>query len=762
MKRICWTFAVMLIMGYVPVAMAADEFPDPCTKEKITEKKCEVDFASLTPGEDGEQAQVQRFAESGLDLKDLARPPVEDELKDENKNYLEPNHPSPQPDVPMSNWRKYTGVPNVDKVGDIDEETRKDQYGEYVFELKTLLPVTAPELIETTYVRTPQALFPKVDPWIRPPGTNMLPLVNRELLNDKGDEIPNTLPSTKTKPYNLHDGYPKATRINPLSPIEDLRYILEEVYELLTGRAYKSFYEALSEDTAAQAITQSLQALSKQNITDNASKIRHLLRWAIDTIEGNDGPGSKVPDDRAYKGFALLNHSGHKRVRCVEPVYDAAGKIVGGNVDVHQIWYGGRIQSDTMFVDFGWQYLSGEDTFLSAEENGYGGRRCDNGKNPPPIPPNKPWTVTYTIDALHASRDDFAPTGMFFDCPSQLQAGASGYDCPAPDVELAPGDIKWKKKELPTGFAMDQSFFPMADGTRTIFKIKMAPPMYYKLTYTWGWRQHPPRAQAMENAHQGVPPQSPKPIVKHEFDTFGDDPSAAIAKISDLAPAKRMWTAFQWIDDAVSRIDQLPEDEYGDSKIVKRGWRVKLLGHLLDVRNAYLDWLDRTKLPSGFTPDPGGDLTMLFINNTMYGEFTEGGLKFHDWRKRITSDDDKTSGPTKVYNNNKLKLTLINADYFSHGYVNVDFGGLRGWENQFKPSIKTGGAGSFFTFGRFYHRPNVVPGSLSVAGATKDSEGTVTPGVHRIMIEYNFDPSRRLRFYQFDPLHHDVAIYSVH
>jgi hypothetical protein len=29
-------------------------------------------------------------------------------------------------------------------------------------------------------------------------------------------------------------------------------------------------------------------------------------------------------------------------------------------------------------------------------------------------------------------------------------------------------------------------------------------------------------------------------------------------------------------------------------------------------------------------------------------------------------------------------------------------------------------------------------------------------------IELNYDPSRRLRFYQFDPFHHDVAIYSVH
>jgi len=38
----------------------------------------------------------------------------------------------------------------------------------------------------------------------------------------------------------------------------------------------------------------------------------------------------------------------------------------------------------------------------------------------------------------------------------------------------------------------------------------------------------------------------------------------------------------------------------------------------------------------------------------------------------------------------------------------------------------------------------------------------VKPSVHRVWIQYNFDPGRRLRFYQFDPLHHDVAIYSIH
>jgi hypothetical protein len=31
-----------------------------------------------------------------------------------------------------------------------------------------------------------------------------------------------------------------------------------------------------------------------------------------------------------------------------------------------------------------------------------------------------------------------------------------------------------------------------------------------------------------------------------------------------------------------------------------------------------------------------------------------------------------------------------------------------------------------------------------------------------VRIQFNYDPSRRLRFYQFDPVHHNVAIFSVH
>jgi hypothetical protein len=35
-------------------------------------------------------------------------------------------------------------------------------------------------------------------------------------------------------------------------------------------------------------------------------------------------------------------------------------------------------------------------------------------------------------------------------------------------------------------------------------------------------------------------------------------------------------------------------------------------------------------------------------------------------------------------------------------------------------------------------------------------------GLQKVQIIYNYEPSRRLRFYQFDPVHHDVAVFSLH
>ena len=158
----------------------------------------------------------------------------------------------------------------------------------------------------------------------------------------------------------------------------------------------------------------------------------------------------------------------------------------------------------------------------------------------------------------------------------------------------------------------------------------------------------------------------------------------------------------------------------------------------------------------------------------------------------------------------KLKIQLLNGDYFLHAYVPVDFGGLRGWENIYQNTLPLGGAGPLFTFGRAYWwvhsagggpipipvatRP---PESLGNASATDDmahgkalmrgkhgnrndrgdyaegswggliqevTDATTAEGIgeHYVEITLNYEPSRRLRMYQFDPLHHDVAIWSMH
>jgi len=330
--------------------------------------------------------------------------------------------------------------------------------------------------------------------------------------------------------------------------------------------------------------------------------------------------------------------------------------------------------------------------------------------------------MVYTVDVLNRGKDDFSPFAMYFAVP-------------------------WIPPAMPTpyGVAMDQSFFPIEDGTRTVFRIKMAPARFYNLTYTWGWRVHPPRAQVIENANKRAcvatsPAGAPCPtLVDWEVNVFGAHPRAseeaklaAIAKIGDLDPAKRMWRALRAARDAAAKKDWL---------------RVAALA--ADGHDAFLDWRNRTELPHGVKPDPDSDLTLLYVNNTLYGQFFDGGVfNFPRWEERGTT----------------LKVTVYNGDYFEHGYQNVDFGGARGWENQFKSSVKVGGSGCWFTFGRAYWWMNLPgPNVFTIPPATPGTAGKPdTLGMHKFVITYNYDPSRRLRFYQFDPLHHDVAIYSVH
>jgi hypothetical protein len=224
-------------------------------------------------------------------------------------------------------------------------------------------------------------------------------------------------------------------------------------------------------------------------------------------------------------------------------------------------------------------------------------------------------------------------------------------------------------------------------------------------------------------------------LIWWETSVFGLEPSkteetklAAIAKIGDLAPEKRMWKALR----------QAQKDtESGDL--------VSVLKSTLEAKDAFIrDWRWRTRLPKGVEIDKDSDLTLLYVNNTIYAQFTTRDMiAFPKWQKRGA----------------EFKVTLYNGDYFDHGYQNVDFGGARGWENQFKSSVKAGGSGCWFTFGRTYFSMN-IPSVIRVPAATKGNPDKL--GMQKVQITFNYEPSRRLRFYQFDPMHHDVAVFSAH
>src|SRR4029079_17737028 len=132
---------------------------------------------------------------------------------------------------------------------------------------------------------------------------------------------------------------------------------------------------------------------------------------AIYILEGNDVP------NRAYSGFPLLHYTGPLKYQQVTPTYDAHGKVTGGNVDVHQVWYDNHIESDTSLLD-------------------------------PTLVDEVPWTITYTLDVLDRGKDDFSPFVMYFDAP--------------PQTPFVPGCFG------PLNVGMDQTFFPIEEGTRTV------------------------------------------------------------------------------------------------------------------------------------------------------------------------------------------------------------------------------------------------------------------------------------------------------
>ncbi|MCA9469473.1 MAG: hypothetical protein KC643_29080, partial [Nitrospira sp.] len=329
--------------------------------------------------------------------------------------------------------------------------------------------------------------------------------------------------------------------------------------------------------------------------------------------------GNPVPD-RVYSGIPMIHYSGPNKVKKVVPIKDAEGKVIGGNVVIHQVWFDTHIESDTAFLD-------------------------------PSEVQDVPFTVTYIVDTLNKGHEDFSPMQMYFDDPKVLGMA----------VPLV---------------TMDMTFFPMEEGTRTTYELKMAPGRFFNLTYHWGWRQHPPRVQVTENALKVAMGMT---LPEWESSTFGDNPrasqatkEAAIAMIGDLAPSKRMWSGLR--------------------RLQHTGYNPLVMA---EIERAFEQWQDRNQLPDGVEADPNADVTLFYVDNTIYGQMKD--YVIHDAQAELSKW--KLRGTT-------VKIKLINGDYFPHAYVAVDFGGLRGWENTFQNTIPVGGAGPWFTFGRAYWEMN--------------------------------------------------------
>ncbi|MDZ4350729.1 MAG: hypothetical protein U1A22_14480 [Xanthomonadaceae bacterium] len=539
-----------------------------------------------------------------------------------------------------------------------------------------------------------------------------------------GPPIPNSLPSTPENPYNLHPDPELPEIIDATSPTDDLRTVIRK--------------------------------LESGNFAESD------VQFAIDILEGN-------PIDRAYSGFPLLHYNGVEKISYVVPEFDENGKVIGGNADVHQIWFDGRIMSDSAMVI--------PDTVLDV-----------------------PWTITYKVTVLNRGREDFAPFGMFFNGPIMGEDGNIIGDIP----------------KMP-GFGIDQTFFPVEDGTTTTFKIGMAPARQYKLTYHWGWRRHPPRIQALEN---GLANELGVNLVDWERCVFVDPATItaqnpqgamptssqaakeyAISKIGNLSPAKRLWNMMRAI----------------------KANPAAAPGLLANINQAFGDWQNRTRLPTGVARDDNYDVTLFYVNNTLYGDL-QG---FVDSSQRVTESFQQRGDKTRV--------KVLNGDYFEKGHMIVDFGGNRGWENIYQNTIKVFGAGPWFTFGRAYWWPTLeapnggpqpiptavppegvapvtiadcqqrFPASnsptLLAAKASRTKAGqnpeylynlSMTPdamqngiergaqmftiptreamnaqgannlGLRNFEIDWNHEPNKRLKIYMFDQLHHDVAIWSIH
>ena len=629
---------------------------------------------------------------------------------------------------------------------------------------------------DTTYVVTPEGQHPPQDPFAEPPGSNFLMTVYENLRDYSNREMPNTMPSTPDNPYNLHDGPVMTETIDSRSPDQDLDMIIDKLEAIAEGKPIKKDWNALGGKHHKKGWGWKWKKKHHGEKKDIAS----LVQFGIDILEGN-------PIDRAYSGLAQLHYDGLTKVKKVEPEFDADGNVIGGNVVVNMFYWGQHIEADAMFID-------------------------------PSAVFDAPWTITYRVHILHRGMEDFSPMVSHF---NRIQL-PDGTDSPPANRHAS----------------LDETFFPMLEeGVRYTVKVKQTKGKYLSLIYHWGWRIHPPRVQAIENATKRAGPNNwtlPQ-WEKAAFCEGGaedpdcdprnnlDDRMYAIAQIGDLSPAKRMWMVFKSMQDELALYDNKHRHHHHAWKkyFKHKKLHMQLKGYVKELKAAYFDWVDRTKLPAGVEEDPDATLTLLFVNNTIYG--SRQGLTGEGSGQGPASFKGTANGSLHDWNIRpyNAKVTVYNGDNFMHFYRNVDFGGSRGWENQFQltdpttlegphPVIPPGhpanfdpfnnpanvvageenvfpinrggteeflqptprnltdpvngmpqmGSGCFFTFGRNYLWPNVggPTGLQPIPMAGPDG----TPGMHKFDITFNYEPSRRLKMYQFDPLHHGVAIYSLH
>lgn len=592
----------------------------------------------------------------------------------------------------------------------------------------------------TTTIITPTSHFPSSDPSINP--TNLLPTVYANINNAAGQPIPNTLPSTPANPYNLMEGPPVETQIDPTSPADMLQAIFagwkyQDPMALRQACQGDGIGGGGTGDSGAHGVPDDNYLCEYDSANFNPA----ALQTGIDILEGNPVPNV------VWSGIPMLHIAGPDEIQKVQIQYDGNGNPIGGNVTVHYYYFGQHVEEDTSFID--------PSVMLQ------------------PAYSALPWTITYVVDILDRGEEDFSPM-------EALTTDPAIYGSTVPLV------------------LYDPTFYPTTtDGTSYTFVIKQPPAVYWSLVYDWGWRHHPGRIAVIENALKSG---AGLKLPQWEINTFGADPmanetskDAAIAMISDLAPAKRMWLDLK----------TLQQTGY-DPQVMQ------------DFEQSYHHWQERNRLPAGVTPDPNAEETLFYANNTIFGQmkdFARYNVKprLLDWNLR----------------GYQLSIALINGDYFPHAFFALDFGGLRGWENLYQNTVPLGGNGAWFTFGRAYWLtvtaapvvvPAAVPANLAAdikdttarslaatrmlasgnppnAGvqalsdaalaksqpfniAAMDPAGTSWPrtmplatmlssngdvlGTHDVNITLNFEPSLRMRIYQFDPLHHIQAIWTVH